>query len=158
MSSSSAPVARAFLVIHVTHDDAGAPAPKLCLKATYGLDGGVGTSDDSDLVKVASEKHFCFPEFTPGSLSSIVPTERMKPEQYTFSLTEGDGSRTVGFCRRFLPQGGSGGPRYPVVMCILSKQPWFFFFFDALVGLALFSRRYFAGKTHPSDESRYASM
>lgn len=131
MSSSSAPVARAFLVVHVVHDETGAPTPKLCLRATYGVDGGAGTGDDEDLVAVAASKHFCFPEFTPGSLTSIVPTERMKPEQYTFSLTEGDGSRTVGFCRRILPK-GVGGPMYPIVMCVLSVHPWFSFFFTAM--------------------------
>lgn len=130
MSSSSSPVARAFLIVHVVHDDTGAPVPKLCLRATYGLDGGTGAGDDEDLVAVAANKHFCFPEFTPGSLASIVPTERLKAEQYTFSLTEGDGNRTIGFCRRVLPRGG--GPRYPVVMCILSVHPWFSFFFTAM--------------------------
>jgi|AntAceMinimDraft_1070359.scaffolds.fasta_scaffold03491_4 hypothetical protein len=135
MTSSCAPVARAFFVIHVVHDDVGAPTPRLCLRATYGLGGGAGTGEDEDLVAVASGKHFCFPEFTfaPGSITSIVPsTERVRPEQYTFSLTEGDGTRTVGFCRRFLPPSDGGRARYPVVMCVLSKHAWFSFFFTAL--------------------------
>jgi hypothetical protein len=137
--SSSAPVARAFFVVHVAHDHRGAPVPAVAARATYGIDGGEGTHADAELVKVATAKHFCFPEFVaaPGasaldSLAAIVPTERMKPEQYTFCLTEGDGSRTIGFCRRSLPPGA--GPRYPVVTCILTLYPWFSYFFTALVG------------------------
>ena len=125
------PLARAFLVVDVIHDETGAPSPRLRFSATYGADGGDGTSDDSDLVKVAASKHFCFPEYVPSDLTSILPAERARPEQYTFSLTESDGSRTTGYCRRFLPPGV--GARYPVVACILSRRTtWFTFFFQHL--------------------------
>ena len=50
------PLARAFLVVDVIHDETGAPSPRLRFSATYGADGGDGTSDDSDLVKVAASK------------------------------------------------------------------------------------------------------
>ena len=132
MSSSTLdPLARAFLVVDVIHDETGAPSPRLRFSATYGADGGDGTSDDSDLVKVAASKHFCFPEHVPSDLTSLLPAERARPEQYTFSLTESDGSRTTGYCRRFLPPGE--GARYPVVACILSRRTtWFTFFFQHL--------------------------
>ena len=132
MSSSALdPLARAFLVVDVIHDESGAPSPRLRFSATYGADGGDGTSDDSDLVKVAASKHFCFPEHVPSDLTSLLPAERARPEQYTFSLTESDGSRTTGYCRRFLPPGE--GARYPVVACILSRRTtWFTFFFQHL--------------------------
>ena len=132
MSSSALdPLARAFLVVDVIHDETGAPSPRLRFSATYGADGGDGTSDDSDLVKMAASKHFCFPEHVPSDLTSLLPAERARPEQYTFSLTESDGSRTTGYCRRFLPPGE--GARYPVVACILSRRTtWFTFFFQHL--------------------------
>ena len=105
------PLARAFLVVDVIHDETGAPSPRLRFSATYGADGGDGASDDSDLVGVAASKHFCFPEYVPSDLTSILPAERARPEQYTFSLTESDGSRTTGYCRRFLlPAWAPGTP------------------------------------------------
>ena len=129
--SSSGPAARAFLVVRVVHDATGAPVPTMCLRATYGADGATGASEDADLVEQVAAKHFCFPEFIKGSLTSVTPTERMKAEQYTFSLTEGDGSRVTGVCRRFLPPGE--GLRYPVVACVLTaNHDWVALFFDVL--------------------------
>jgi hypothetical protein len=52
---------------------------------------------------------------------------------YTFTLTGGDGARTLGFCRRFLPPGA--GPRYPQVLCLLSAHPWFSLFSGLLKAL-----------------------
>ena len=122
-------LARAFFCVGVSVDASGAPAPKLLLRRSFAADGKSNASDDP-LVTVAFEKHFCFPEYVPGNLTSLVPETRAKPSVYTFVLTESDGSQTVGFCRRFLPPGDRA--RYPIVTCILSKQPWFAFFFEAL--------------------------
>ena len=75
------PLARAFLVVDVIHDETGAPSPRLRFSATYGADGGDGTSDDSDLVKVAaSSRPSCFPEYVPSDLTSILPAERARPD------------------------------------------------------------------------------
>jgi hypothetical protein len=122
-------LARAFFCVGVSVDASGAPAPKLLLRRTFAGDGKSNSSDDQ-LVSVAYEKHFCFPEYVPGALTSLVPETHARPSTYTFALTESDGSQTIGFCRRFLPPGD--GARYPIVTCILSKLPWFAFFWEAL--------------------------
>ena len=122
-------LARAFFCVGVSVDASGAPAPKLLLRRTFAADGKSNSSDDQ-LVSVAYEKHFCFPEYVPGALTSLVPETHARPSTYTFALTESDGSQTYGFCRRFLPPGD--GARYPIVTCILSKLPWFAFFWEAL--------------------------
>ena len=57
----------------------------------------------------------------------------LEAESYTFVLTGGDGSRTLGFCRRFLPPGA--GPRHPQVLCLLSSHPWFSLFSNVLQAL-----------------------
>ena len=103
-------LARAFFCVGVSVDASGAPAPKLLLRRSFAADGKSNASDDP-LVTVAFEKHFCFPEYVPGNLTSLVPETRAKPSVYTFVLTESDGSQTVGFCRRFLPPGDRA--RYP---------------------------------------------
>ncbi|EEH57232.1 uncharacterized protein MICPUCDRAFT_39693 [Micromonas pusilla CCMP1545] len=136
-SSSSSPVARGFLVAYVAHDASGAPVPRACLRATYGEDGRDGAAADAALLRVVGEKHFLFPEYAASSLTSVTPRSTMRAEAYTFSLTESDGARTHGFCRRFLPPARRGdgdgvAARYPVVACVLSRHPWFDFFFDAL--------------------------
>ena len=120
------PLCRAFFVVGVAVDATGAPAPKLLLRRTFG-----GNSDaDELLVKVSFEKHFCFPEYVHGSLTSLVPETHLKPSSYSFVLTEGDGSRTTGVCRRFLPPGD--GARVPIVTCLLSRKPWLRFFAEVL--------------------------
>ena len=58
---------------------------------------------------------------------------QLEAETYTFVLTGGDGSRTLGFCRRFLPPGA--GPRHPQVLCLLSIHPWFSLFSTVLQAL-----------------------
>ena len=124
------PVARGFLVVRVATGSDGGPEPRLALSDTYAADGGVGSDADARLVAVAASKHFCFPEFVAGDCTSILPSERLRPEQFAFGLTEGDGTRTLGFCRRFLPPGV--GPRYPLVACILTKHAWDDVFFEIL--------------------------
>lgn len=47
-------------------------------------------------------------------------------QEYTFTLTQGDGTRVMGFCRRFLPPAARVGTklRYPHVLCIVCEAPW----------------------------------
>lgn len=48
-----------------------------------------------------------------------------------FTLTQGDGSRLQGFCRRFLPPAPRVGSklRYPQVLCLVCEAAWAAFFF-----------------------------
>lgn len=84
---------------------------------------------------------FCFPSGT----SNVKPKEYMRPEEFSFTLTAGDGLRMHGFCRRTLQpvnraitqtgkMHGLGAPtfRYPQVLCIISQHPWFPFFYKVL--------------------------
>lgn len=52
-------------------------------------------------------------------------------QEYTFTLTYGDGRRFPGFCRQFLPPPPKvgGRQRYPQVMCLISDYPWCALFF-----------------------------
>ena len=122
-------LARAFFCVGVSVDASGAPAPKLLLRRSFAADGKSNPSGDQ-LVNASFDKHFCFPEYVPGDLTSLMPETHAKPSTYTFALTESDGSQTLGFCRRFLPPGNHA--RYPIVTCVLSKLPWFTFFWGAL--------------------------
>ena len=129
MASRGAPRAgtlgRGFFVVGVSVDATGSPAPKLLLRRSFG-----GDSSDDHLITVSFEKHFCFPEYVKGDLTSLVPETHLKPNMYAFVLTESDGVRTTGHCRRFLPPGT--GPRFPIVTCVLSRMPWLRFFEQAL--------------------------
>ena len=102
----SGPVARAFLVVRLERagDDLRSVVPRACVSATYGADGGDGTTHDRELVATVHAKNFAFPE---RDLSQAICDaaeggggDAAPPLTYTFSLTEGDGSRTTGFCRR----------------------------------------------------------
>lgn len=73
-------------------------------------------------------EHFCY----PNSLER--PRKNMRPETFTFVLTNPMGGRRIGFCRRSLPSGT--GPRYPEVLCIVSRFPWFSLFAKILATLA----------------------
>lgn len=52
-------------------------------------------------------------------------------QEYTFTLTQGDGSRLQGFCRRFLPPAPRVGSRlrYPQVLCLVCQAAWSALFF-----------------------------
>ncbi|XP_004689714.1 PREDICTED: DENN domain-containing protein 2D isoform X1 [Condylura cristata] len=56
---------------------------------------------------------FCFPDG-----NEWVPLTEYPRETFSFVLTNVDGSRKIGYCRRVLPAGG--GPRLPKVYCIIS--------------------------------------
>ncbi|KAK9791805.1 hypothetical protein WJX73_001133 [Symbiochloris irregularis] len=78
---------------------------------------------------------FCF----PTGASDVKPREYGAPEEFTFTLTGGDGSKTHGFCRTFLPPRTKAlrpqqnvNLRYPQVVCIISKNLWLPFFFKVL--------------------------
>ena len=73
-------------------------------------------------------EHFCY----PNTLEQ--PRKSMRPETFTFVLTNPMGGRRIGFCRRALPAGA--GPRYPEVLCIVSRFPWFSLFAKILASLA----------------------
>lgn len=73
-------------------------------------------------------EHFCY----PNALER--PRKNMRPETFTFVLTNPMGGRRIGFCRRSLPAGT--GPRYPEVLCIVSRFPWFSLFAKILATLA----------------------
>lgn len=47
-------------------------------------------------------------------------------QEYTFTLTYGDGRRFHGFCRKFLPPAPRIGSklRFPQVLCLISEYPW----------------------------------
>ena len=105
----SGPVARAFLVVRLERagDDLRSVVSRACVSATYGADGGDGTEHDRELVATVHAKNFAFPE---RDLSQAICDaaeggggDAAPPLTYTFSLTEGDGSRTTGFCRRIAP-------------------------------------------------------
>jgi hypothetical protein len=78
-------------------------------------------------------------------------------QEYTFTLTQGDGARVQGFCRRFLPPAPRVGSklRYPQVLCLVCEASWSTLFFK--VGL-LWVRGYCftwpaaaAGKQHTAE-------
>ncbi len=54
-------------------------------------------------------------------------------QEYTFTLTGGDGKRYHGFCRKFLPPKPAVGHRaqLPQVLCLVSEDPWATFYFKA---------------------------
>ncbi|KAK9915164.1 hypothetical protein WJX75_005465 [Coccomyxa subellipsoidea] len=57
----------------------------------------------------------------------------MAPEEYSFTLTGGDGSRLHGFCRSFLPpRARLNSLRYPQVLCIITEHLWLTFYFKVL--------------------------
>uniref|UniRef100_UPI00398F37CF DENN domain-containing protein 2D-like n=1 Tax=Pristiophorus japonicus TaxID=55135 RepID=UPI00398F37CF len=56
---------------------------------------------------------FCFPDG-----NTWAPLSEYDSETFSFVLTNMDGSRKFGYCRRLLP--GGGGPRLPEVFCIIS--------------------------------------
>jgi hypothetical protein len=57
----------------------------------------------------------------------------MRPETFTFVLTNPLGGRRIGFCRRYLPDGP--GARLPEVLCVVSRFPWFSLFSKLLATL-----------------------
>lgn len=65
----------------------------------------------------ASVTQFCFPDINQ------FPTEHMPSETFTFVLTDSDGDRRFGYCRRQLPLGA--GPRFPVAFTIMTYFPCF---------------------------------
>ncbi|GLC43834.1 hypothetical protein PLESTB_000913400 [Pleodorina starrii] len=74
--------------------------------------------------------YFCF----PLGPEAVQPKEVQASEEYTFTLTHGDGQRFTGFCRQFFPPAPRVGSkaRYPQVLCIVAENPWCNFFFKVL--------------------------
>ncbi|GFR44889.1 hypothetical protein Agub_g6233 [Astrephomene gubernaculifera] len=73
---------------------------------------------------------FCF----PLGPEAVQPKEVQASEEYTFTLTHGDGQRFTGFCRQIFPPAPRVGSkaRYPQVLCIVAENPWCNFFFKVL--------------------------
>ncbi|XP_018610519.2 DENN domain-containing protein 2A isoform X2 [Scleropages formosus] len=65
-----------------------------------------------DQVKVIPQ--FCFPD-----AKDWVPVDTFPSETFSFVLTDEDGSRRFGYCRRLLPSGK--GRRLPEVYCMVSR-------------------------------------
>ncbi|KAL0478267.1 hypothetical protein AKO1_008526, partial [Acrasis kona] len=61
---------------------------------------------------------FCFPD-----IDLIEPLQHLESKTYSFVLTDLDGSRRFGYCRRMLPTGK--GLRWPETYCIISSHPCF---------------------------------
>jgi len=72
----------------------------------------------------ANLAHFCYPSSNVGRCKAL------EPEYFTFMLTNPVGGRRIGFCLRYLPEGS--GSRYPEVMCVVGKFPWFSFYGELL--------------------------
>lgn len=68
---------------------------------------------------------FCFPD-----IDIIQQTDSLEKETYSFVLTDIDGSRRHGYCRRMLTKGV--GKRWPVTYCIISSHPCFHLFSELL--------------------------
>jgi hypothetical protein len=68
---------------------------------------------------------FCFPD-----MDAIQPIEKLDRDTYSFVLTDIDGSRRHGYCRRMLPKGE--GKRWPETYCIISSHPCFGLFSQLL--------------------------
>ena len=73
---------------------------------------------------------FCFPD-----VETLYPTVRSAATYFTFVLTQTDGSRTYGFCRRYLSTNGRPqqhrhdcGLRLPECLCVVSRYPYFALF------------------------------
>jgi hypothetical protein len=69
-----------------------------------------GRSQD---VAIQSLEQFCFPD-----IEQWKPVLSYTSESYSFVLTDMEGKRRFGYCRRLLPNGK--GPRLPEVFCIVS--------------------------------------
>lgn len=71
---------------------------------------------------------FCFPD---SDQLGLFPNDKAFPsEGFTFVLTEAEGDRVFGFCRRFMFVGGT--PRFPGCLCFLSRLPCFALFQELL--------------------------
>jgi hypothetical protein len=58
---------------------------------------------------------FCFPD-----IDLVEPLTTLESKTYSFVLTDLDGSRRFGYCKRMLPPGS--GKRWPETYCIISSQ------------------------------------
>ena len=66
---------------------------------------------------------FCFPDFDEEKGS---PNDHLT-ESFTFTLTQGEGTRLFGFCRRLVQ-----ASELPICLCVLSRRPWFSLFMHML--------------------------
>ena len=59
---------------------------------------------------------FCFPD-----AHILQPVTAYTSETFSFVLTELDGTKRFGYCRRLLPADSTNSPRLPEVYCIISR-------------------------------------
>eukprot|EP01104_Vermistella_antarctica_P000352 TRINITY_DN1043_c1_g1_i1.p1 TRINITY_DN1043_c1_g1~~TRINITY_DN1043_c1_g1_i1.p1 ORF type:complete len:956 (+),score=166.81 TRINITY_DN1043_c1_g1_i1:479-3346(+) len=81
-----------------------------------------------------SMKGFCFPD-----LDSF-PSTHVESEPFSFVLTDSEGGRRFGYCKRSLPQGTM--PRFPICCCVVTFNPCFPLFIKLLAEV---ERRYYYG-------------
>lgn len=68
-----------------------------------------------------------------GILAGSRQLDEFLVQEYSFTLTGGDGSRLHGFCRSFLPpRARLNSLRYPQVLCIITEHLWLTFYFKVL--------------------------
>ena len=67
---------------------------------------------------------FCFPEAAESSSSAS--------ESFTFTLTQDEGTRVFGFCRRLVQNAQPVSANPTVCLCVLSQRPWFSLFMHML--------------------------
>ena len=97
-----------------------------------------GVVDAVSAPSVGSACAFCF----PAGASAVRASAYLVTQEFTFTLTGGDGGRLHGVCRRthdptYCPPARPGGgtadaKRWPQVLCILSPHCWQAFFGKAL--------------------------
>ena len=101
-SDSSSRLFDDFLVVGLASGSGRALEPKLLYHF-----------NPSASADAASIVEFCFPEIESSAAS----------ESFTFTLTQGEGTRVFGFCRRLAQQATN-----PICLCVLSQRPWFSLF------------------------------
>ena len=103
-----------FLVVGLTREPT--VPHKVRPKTLYHFKEGRGGGE----IDAAAISEFCFPD-----LEDVMGPS----ESFTFTLTQGEGTRVFGFCRRLIQQ-GSG--QLPICLCVLTQRPWFSLFMHML--------------------------
>ena len=107
-----------FVLVVQVEQGAGGLAPKISYRyPPVSEDGKAGQKDNSML---ASIPQFCFPD-----LEKLKPVKKYSSETFSFVLTDLDGTKKFGYCRRMLADGD--GARFPEVYCIVSEMLGFAF-------------------------------
>ncbi|KAL6120064.1 dennd2d [Pungitius sinensis] len=92
--------------------------PKMCVVVCFQRDGMARFQKEEEEKTLKAITLFCFPEGI-----NWAPLTEYHSETFSFVLTEIDGSRRNGYCRRLLP--GGKGARPPEAYCIISSLACF---------------------------------